>query len=329
VVHLNFPGRPYDPAMAVIWLILVFLAVGVLTCAAACVLTAWALVHPPRMTDGKAMWVLRRLSPEDLGMPFQDVEFHIRDERGRPLKIAGWWIPAASDSTRCAVLVHGYADAKVGAIAWAAPWRALGFNLLVVDLRAHGESGGRMCTAGYFERDDLRQVLDELRASRPEEAKEIVLFGVSMGGAVVAAAAEDRDDVAAVVMDSPYADFPAAAAEHITRLGLPGWLAPMAIRLAGWMSGADLTAVDVQSIVARLHCPVLIIESANDSFLPDQGQKLEEAIGRRPPDFGKAEIWSVDGAEHLMALPADPQGYQQRLAQCLDSALPAPGRSGV
>jgi pimeloyl-ACP methyl ester carboxylesterase len=209
----------------------------------------------------------------------------------------------------------------VGAIAWAPPWRALGFNLLVVDLRAHGESGGAMCTAGYFERQDLRQVLDELRASRPDGAREIVLFGVSMGGAVVAAAAEDRDDISAVVMDSPYADFLAAAAEHITRLGLPGWLTPMAIRLAGWMSGADLTAVDVQSIVARLTSPVLIIESANDSFLPNHGQKLEEAIGRRPPDFGKAEIWRVDGAEHLMALPADPARYQRRLEEFLDSAL--------
>ena len=307
---------------AVIALLLVFVAVGVLVSAGACVLTAWSLVHPPRMTDGKALWVLRRLSPEDLGMPFEEVEFHIRDERGGPLKIAAWWIPASVASRRCAVLVHGYADAKVGAIAWAPPWRALGFNLLVVDLRAHGESGGTMSTAGYFERLDLRQVLDELRASKLKDAEEIVLFGVSMGGAVVAAAAEGRDDIAAVVMDSPDADFAAAATEHITRLGLPRWLAPWAIRLGGWMSGADLKAVDVKSILARLACPVLVIESGNDSFLAEHGRQLRHAVQARPKEYGIAEIWRVQGAEHLMALATEPDGYRDRLEGFLNSAAP-------
>lgn len=303
--------------MVAIWL-LVFAVVGVLVCLAACWLTAWALLHPPRMTDGKALWVLKRLSPEDLGMRFEDLAFHIRDERGKPLKMAAWWIGNPEARGRCAVLVHGFADAKVGAIAWAGPWRALGFNLLVIDLRAHGDSGGTMCTAGYFERNDLRQVIDELRASRPQDSTEIVLFGVSLGGAVVAAAAEGRNDIAAVVMDSPYADFRAAATEHITRLGLPGWLAPFAIRLAGWLSGADFAAIDVASIIGRLSCPVLVIESAADSFLPDHGEKLEQAIEARPREFGKAAIWRVEGAEHLMALPADPQRYQQRLEEFLD-----------
>ena len=305
--------------MVAIWL-LVFAVVGVLVCGGACALTAWALVHPPRMTDGKALWVLRRLSPEDLGMPFEDVAFHVRDEHGKPLKIAAWWIAHPEARGRCAVLVHGYADAKVGAIAWAGPWRALGFNLLVIDLRAHGESGGTMSTAGYFERNDLRQVIDELRASRPQDSREVVLFGVSLGGAVVAAAAEGRSDIAAVVMDSPYADFRAAATEHITRLGLPGWLAPISIRLAGWLSGADFAAIDVEALLGRLSCPVLIIESAADSFLPDHGEKLEKAIGARPGGFGRAEIWRVQGAEHLMALPTSPQRYQQRLEEFFQQA---------
>src|SRR3954451_9828417 len=105
-------------------LALVLLVVGGLTCAAAVAIAAWSLLHPPRMTDGKALYLLRRLSPADVGLGFEDVTFTVRDEpSGRPVRIAGWWMPQEQGSDnaggyaggRCVVLVHGYADAKVGA----------------------------------------------------------------------------------------------------------------------------------------------------------------------------------------------------------------------
>ena len=76
-------------------------------CAGAAVLMAWSLVHPPRMTDGKAMWVLKRLSPSDLGLEFEDVKFVVRDERGERLSITAWWIPNPKAQGRCVVLQHG------------------------------------------------------------------------------------------------------------------------------------------------------------------------------------------------------------------------------
>jgi pimeloyl-ACP methyl ester carboxylesterase len=304
-----------------LWLVILLLAVGVLASAAAVGLTAWSLLHPPRMTDGKAMWVLRRLSPQDLGLDFEDLEFNIRDESGRPLKIAAWWVPNPSSNGRCAVLVHGYADAKVGAIAWALPWYALGFNLLVPDLRAHGESEGSASTAGYFEREDLRQVLDEFRAARPQETKQLVLFGASMGAAVAAATAQGREDVNAVVMDSPYADFRTAAVEYIAGLGVPKWLGRMAVRLAGWLSGADFDVVSVEKMTQELRCPVLIIESGTDLLLRDHGRRLQVAVDARPSEYGKAEIWRVDGAAHLMAVALDAKRYQKRLKEFVDAVL--------
>src|SRR5688500_6788905 len=165
---------------------------------------ALMLLRPPRMTDGKAIFRLRRLSPGDLGLPFEDVTFTVRDERGRPLKLAAWWIENTGARGRCAVLIHGYADAKVGGIAWAPMFHALRFNVLAIDLRAHGDSGGSYCTGAYFERDDVAQAIDQLRASRPDATRTLVLFGVSLGAAVAAAVAARRDDIDAVIMESPY-----------------------------------------------------------------------------------------------------------------------------
>ena len=45
-------------------------------------------------------------------------------------------LTSRAESDRCVVLLHGYADAKVGAIAWAPMWHELGYHALAIDLRA-------------------------------------------------------------------------------------------------------------------------------------------------------------------------------------------------
>jgi pimeloyl-ACP methyl ester carboxylesterase len=308
---------------AVAMLVVILLAGGVVLCAGAAVLMAWSLTHPPRMNDGKAMWVLRRLSPADLGLGFEELSFAVRDEKGGRLKIAAWWIPHPKAEGRCAVLVHGYADAKVGAIAWAPAWHALGFNLLVPDMRAHGESGGDVCTAGFFERQDLSQVIDEIRAARPERTRTLVLAGLSMGAAVAAATAAVRDDVAAVVLDSAYAEFRSAAVRHMTWVGLPGrWLQSMAIRLAGWMTGCDIDSMNPVDLISSIKCPVMIIEAGNDwSLSKEDRTALKDAVERHRAGRGPAELWTVEGTGHLMALVADANVYREKVGLFLSETL--------
>jgi len=286
-------------------------------------LMAWSLTHPPRMSDGKAMWVLKRLSPGDLGLEFEDVKFVVRDERGKRLSIAGWWIPNPRAQGRCVVLVHGYADAKVGAIAWAPVWHSLGFNVLTPDMRGHGESGGRVCTAGFFEREDLSQVIDELRATRPEQTRVLVLAGLSMGAAVAAATAARREDVAAVVLDSVYARFRNAALRHMIWVGLPGgWIQRLAIKLAGWMTGADHESVNPTDLIASVKCPVMVIEAEKDwSLSGEDREALKMAVQTHREKCGPAELWMVEDTGHLMALAADAKVYRDRVGNFLSDAI--------
>lgn len=294
--------------------------VGVLLAGSVVYLMARTLVRPPRMTDGKAAWVLKRLSPGDLGLAYEETAFDVPDEAtGARLRLAAWWIPCPRAAGRCAVLLHGYADAKVGAIAWAPAWHALGWNVLALDLRAHGQSGGRMCAGGFFERHDVDAAINQLRARLPEQTERLALFGASFGATVAVATAALRDDVDAVVLDSPSPDFATAAMTHWAGLGAPGGPFPrLAVRLAEGMSGADFRAVGTLELVSRLRCAVMVIAPGNDPFLSAAtGEDFRAALNARPAGARPGVYWNVPGAEHLMALPADPAVYQAQLAAFL------------
>lgn len=309
--------------MGWLFLFLVFVVVGALLV----ILTAWvialALLHPPRMSDGKAMYVLRRMSPADLGLAYERVTFNVRDEaqRGSDKKIvmAAWWIANPSANGRCVVLLHGYADAKVGAIAWAPMWHSLGFNILALDLRAHGESDGAHTTGGYFEQHDVEQVLDQLRAAQPNDARQLVLFGISLGSAVALALAKRRADlVDAIVLECPFTSFANAATSHMQRLGAPiKIIMPLALTIASTISGADFDSVNPMELMRTIDRPMLVIQSANDSFV---GSSDNDAIARAVADRPNVTLGRAANAEHLLAIAVNPEEYKARLNEFLKRA---------
>ena len=311
----------------------VLFAAGAAFAAAVVWLMARAMLRPPRMTDGKAAWVLQRLSPGDLDLRYEDLAFDVRDVRtGRPLRMTAWWIPHPAARGKCVVLLHGYADAKVGAIAWAPTWHALGFDILALDLRAHGYSGGDETTAGYYERHDVEQVINQLRASRPEATRQVVLFGASMGATVAAAVAARGGEagdgggtgVAALVLESPYGDFRTSAEAHMDALGAPGPLFQRAaLRLAERMSGANFDEIRMPALLRRVRCPVMVIAPVDDPFSRrEEVEAMGAALQCNEAAAGVSAFWKVEDAHHLTAVTRDPEQYRQRLAAFLAGALP-------
>lgn len=281
---------------------------------------AWALVHPPRMNDGKAIYILKRLSPMDLGLKFQEIRFDVTDHRtNRPLSLASWWMPAEDNKAqdRCAILVHGYADAKIGAIAWAPLFHELGYHILAIDLRGHGESEGNATTAGYFEKHDLNQVIDQLLQRYPKQTRELTLFGISMGAAVVAATAVMREDLSAVILECPYADFRQAAAAHGMLMGLPlPGLQKCSIYLAQKLIGADFGEVRPVDLIPRISCPLMVIQSGKDPLVgPAEMDALQAAVESRHGALTK--YWRIAGAGHVLGMAADPMEYERRIQSFL------------
>ena len=291
---------PWPDVLGSLYLLgLVLLAVGGLIAVAAVVFQQRAILRPPRMTDARALRFYGRLTPGDLGLSWDAQTFHVGD-----ISLAAWRVPL-NGSPRTAVLVHGYADAKIGALAWAPLWRSLGYNLLLLDLRGHGDSGGDVTTAGWRERDDLAAVLGELKAARPGETREVAVFGVSLGAACVAAFAAGRDDLDLVVLDSPFASFVDASARHGELVGAPlprlsRWLARRA--LAG--HGVDEPKIRPTHTIRRIVAPLVVVASEQDVYADaDDLGELEAATAAAGGRFERYDC------RHVMALPADPARY--------------------
>jgi len=305
-------------------LALVMAAIGIATCGIMILIMARMLLRPRRMTDPRALILLHRLSPADLGMEFENVSYTVIDEcNGKQLRIAAWWIPTPNSHGKCAVILHGYSDAKVGGIAWAPLLRSLGFNILAIDLRAHGESGGAYSCAGFWERHDVNQVIDQTKSARPAETRQILLFGISLGAATAAAAAILRNDLRAVILEGPFADFHTAATLHADRLGTPGpFFQDIAYRLAKWLSNADFDAVRPVDTIPKIPCPLMVIQSGDDPFLTDANHAaIRQAVESRDPNRGPSVCWELPGVHHVVGMLLNPVEYRRRIEDFLAGVL--------
>src|SRR2546422_3533589 len=93
-------------------------------------------------------------APQDYGLQAQRVAFAATD--GIPL--VAWWLPAsakAKEAYGTVILAHGGAGNRSHMLSRAAFLVRNGWNVLAVDLRMHGESGGGGMLPGFYERQEL------------------------------------------------------------------------------------------------------------------------------------------------------------------------------
>lgn len=255
-------------------------------------------------------------SPADLGLTYQDIEFTSQNDN---LTLRGWFLPSDT-SERIIIIVHGSdmhrADPNINTLGIAAELVGYGYNVLMFDLRGHGESDGDRLSAGYHERKDLHGAVKYVTERGFEK---IGVLGFSMGAATALMTAAENNDVDCVVSDSCFADITdIMGREFKSRTGFPEFFLDPVLFMVKIMYGVDFKAVrpvdSVADISPRL---ILFIHGENDDFvLPEHSKRLYQASGNT-----LNRLWIVPKAGHVRSYTTNPEEYIGYITGFFESAL--------
>jgi alpha-beta hydrolase superfamily lysophospholipase len=219
------------------------------------------------------------------------------------LGIGAWYAPGADDSP-AVLLLHGNKASRASSLSRAAWFAQEGCSVLLISLRAHGDSDGDFNDLGYSARHDVVAAVAYLEGRRPK--RPILVQGTSLGaGAAVFAAPELGKRVSGYLLEGLYRDLHTSVRNR-TKVFLPPLLDGMAysgLVLVGPLVLPDADRIAPVEFIGQIPetVPVLLLAgSADDRARPDEARALHECVASH------GRLVFFEGAGHESFLEYDP-----------------------
>lgn len=197
----------------------------------------------------------------------------------------------------CVVYLHGNSSSRVEAIPFLDYILPFNISLFCFDFSGSGKSEGDYVTLGYYERHDVKCVVDYLRGSG--RVSTISLWGRSMGAATALMYASMDTSIKAIVADSPFSNLEDLAHELVRKyIDIPKVLFDFGFSFI--QSSAEQKAkmkfeeLDVTQHISSFNSiPIMFVYAEKDDFIhPDHCIKLHEAYK------GPKILFSVEGSHN-------------------------------
>ena len=225
-----------------------------------------------------------------------------------------------NNSDNWVIAVHGYDSEWRGMIRYVRRFLDAGYSVFLPDLRGFGMSDDKRTTMGHLERLDMLDWINKLILE--QRAKNIILFGVSMGAATVMLTAGEKlpVNVRAVVEDCGYSSVREEFEYNIMHtVHLPPypilWISDIITRINdGWSFLRDGNCI---SAVKRAKVPICFIHGESDTFVPfSMVYKLYNACRNKDK-----KLFTVPGAEHTEACVKAPEEYWETVFDFIENKL--------
>jgi fermentation-respiration switch protein FrsA (DUF1100 family) len=302
-----------------LWIIIVLSAVTILITLLSAFCLHFALV---RIEIVKSRKILRekqddiekhaRLSERAIQLKHEKLRIESHDK----LKLCAYMFPADIPTSKTVICVHGYRGSGLHDHSRNLFfYHECGYNVLIPDDRAHGESEGRYIGFGWLDRLDCVRWCEYLADYYGEDC-EILLHGISMGSAaVICASAEHPPALKGVVADCPYANG-FEQFRHVTRkfLRIPAFpLLYTTALMTRIVCGYSLRKCSPIESITRAEVPFLFIHGGDDHFVPtEMSKRLYDAC---PTD---KELLIIEGAKHGESNFKDPERYYDAVVKFLE-----------
>jgi len=266
--------------------------------------------------------------PDELGLDSEDVTLALP---GGPAP--AWLVRAPNALPTWAVMVHGRGATRSEGLRAVAAAHRLGMDSLLISYRNDGDApaapDGRY-GLGVTEWADVEAAIDFAVA---HGAKDVVLFGFSMGGAISLQAADlarNRKRILAMVLDAPVIDWVNVLAHQAQLNRIPDYVGrygqfmlshPLGRRITGLAAPVNLKSMDWVGRAVELRTPTLILHSIDDDFVP---YEPTAELAKRNPEMVTFEPFSK--ARHTKEWNVDPDRWENVVESWLRPRL---GRYGL
>jgi hypothetical protein len=225
-------------------------------------------------------------TPGLYNLRYQDVWLPVSTKDGNVERIHGWWIPA-EQATAPVLLYFHHNAVNIGAnVSQARKFQQLGCSVLLVDYRGFGLSEGSFPTESQVY-EDAQAAWVYLTRDRQIPARQIFIYGHSVGGAVAIDLAAKHPEAAALIVQSSFTSL----RDMTKRFGL-FWVLPIDLILR--------QRFDSLQKIKSLKMPVLFIHGTADPQIPvAMGQALYDAT----PEPKQILIIPQAGHDNNMADP--------------------------
>lgn len=210
---------------------------------------------------------------------------------------------------KAVMILSGRAEALEYSYYFAKPYYESGYNVLVVDGRAHGLSEGRYGTAGIRERYDAAEWMEMLH--RDYGIEETVIHGVCIGSATAIYTAMSANPyLKAIVLEGPFLSFYNVIKQRTKTAGHPTF--PVSEEMV-WLfrrwAKADVVRYRPIRCIRKIDTPMLMLCGREDiSSLPEYCEKLFKASGSRQKEL----VWFEHGAHSHLRI-ANEEQYDQSI----------------
>lgn len=231
------------------------------------------------------------------------------------ISLSGWYIPAQNGAV--IITLHGMGSNRLGVLPHAQMLMENDYGVLMMDMRAHGSSGGEIFAEGWNAPVDMAAMVAYLH-SRPE-IRQIGALGLSAGAVSILHTGAQNEAIGAFVADGigvgaasdlldPLTPHPAVALLLVPDY----WTSCRFTALFTGLEPAPPLRDQVKRIAPR---PMLFIAGEESNWEPELAAKYAASAG------DAAEVWVIPQTGHIAGVRTAPEEYRTRVIGFLNAAL--------
>ena len=238
-------------------------------------------------------------------------EFFLKSQFGYDIRLT--YVKNQVPTEHTIIICHGVTMRTEGVIKFLDMFLKNGYNALFIDHRAHGKSGGKKVSYGYYEKYDLAKAIQWVRN---QHTGKIGLIGESMGAGIsMQTLLVEKVDF--IIEDCGYSSFDEEVKHQFRRERfIPVYPSYYFARLFVYLLGGyDIKKVSPIDAIKQTDIPIMVVHGNKDNYVPFYMSSIIYKNIKSPNKM----LFVADGTRHALSYEEHPNEYQKQVYKFLKS----------